>query len=192
MTDLRDVEWSSLPVPKDDGDAKHLLGESLPAVSLPSSDGSDVLLSSLQGLAVLYAYPMTGQPGVALPDGWDAIPGARGCTPQACAFRDHAGELTALGVRHLYGVSTQTPIEQAEAVDRLHLPFALLSDAGLRLQEGLRLPTFTVDGRRMLRRLTIIVEQGVICAVFYPVFPPDRAPDQVIGWLQKRTYGSAA
>lgn len=186
MNDLETVDWSKLPAPEDDNRAAHLAGSPLPSVSLPSTDGTVVAMSSLRGLAVLYAYPMTGQPGVALPEGWDEMPGARGCTPQACAFRDHAAELGALGVKHLYGLSTQSPAEQVEVVNRLHLPFALLSDADFSLQEKLRLPIFEVDGRTLLCRLTMIAEDGVITAVFYPVFPPDQAPKQVIEHLRGR------
>ncbi|MEM9704660.1 MAG: peroxiredoxin [Pseudomonadota bacterium] len=185
MTDLTRVDWSTLPKPQDDGGAAHLYGAPLPDVRLPSTGGDEVAIGALTGLSVLYAYPMTGRPGVPLPDGWDGIPGARGCTPQACAFRDHARELEALGVSALFGLSTQSTAEQKEAADRLHLPFDLLSDHALVLQKALNLPTFTVDGRVLLRRLTIIAENGVIGSVMYPVFPPDRAPEDVIDWLKK-------
>ena len=137
----------------------------------------------LTGRTVLYLYPLTGTPGQALPDGPDELPGARGCTPQACAFRDHQAELTALGAR-VYGVSAQTTTEQREAAERLHLPYLLLSDADFRLVEALRLPTFGLDERRFLKRVTLIAEGGVIRKVFYPVFPPDRNAEDVITWLQ--------
>jgi peroxiredoxin len=132
---------AGLPVPPDDGAARHLAGTRLPAIALPATDGGEVDLARLAGRTVVYIYPRTGRPGVALPDGWDAIPGARGCTPQSCSFRDHFAELKSLGVAHLFGLSTQDTGYQREAVDRLHLPFAILSDAGLRLTGALALPT---------------------------------------------------
>jgi len=135
-----------LPVPQDDGAARHLEGLRLPSLTLAATDGSEVDLAVLSGRTVVYIYPRTGRPGQPLPDGWDAIPGARGCTPQSCSFRDHFAELKALGVSHLYGMSTQDSDYQREAVERLHLPFAILSDAGLRFTGALRLPTFAVDG----------------------------------------------
>jgi len=184
MTNLHDVDWSQLPAPEDDGGADHLTGRTLPSLAVHAPDGTRVDLAALGGLTVLYAYPMTGRPDRPLPDGWDAIPGARGCPPQACAFRDQAAELTALGVTHLFGLSTQPPEEQREAAERLHLPFPLLSDAELRLVAALDLPTMTVDGRTLCKRLTLIVRDGTIVRTFYPVFPPDRAPEQVIAWLQ--------
>ena len=172
-----------LPVPKDDGACDHLLGMTLPGLELPATDGMGVDLSNLTGRTVLYLYPMTGTPGQALPDGWDELPGARGCTPQACAFRDHQAELTALGAR-VCGVSAQTTAEQREAAERLHLPYLLLSDADFRLAEALQLPTFELGGRRFLKRVTLIAEGGVIQKIFYPVFPPDRNAGEVVAWLQ--------
>ena len=184
MTNLLDVDWSKLPVPVDDGGAAHLLGMRLPAIELAATDGRMVDLSDLPGLAVVYAYPMTGRPGVPLPDGWDAIPGARGCTPQSCAFRDHAAELRELGVASLFGLSSQDTAYQAELAARLHLPFAILSDARFRLADALRLPCFEVAGTRLLKRLTMVLSAGRIEKVFYPVFPPDRSAGDVIGWLR--------
>ena len=140
-------------------------------------------LASLAGTTVLYIYPMTGRPGVALPDGWDGIPGARGCTPQSCAFRDHYMELTALGVDHLYGLSTQTTDDQKEASERMHLPFALLSDAQCAFGEAMGLPSFQADGMTLLKRLTLIISEGTVIKTFYPVFPPDRNAAEVIAWL---------
>jgi peroxiredoxin len=137
----------------------------------------------LRGRTVVYAYPRTGRPGQPLPTGWDAIPGARGCTPQSCAFRDHFADLTAHGVAHLFGLSTQDTDYQREAAERLHLPFRLLSDAAFRLTDALRLPTFTVDGMRLIRRLTLVIDDGVIATVLYPVFPPDRSAAAVLDWL---------
>jgi len=186
---LTEVDWSKLPVPEDDGAARHLSGARVPDVSLPRSAGGDVSLAKLAGRTVLFAYPMTGTPvtgtpGVALPDGWDAIPGARGCTPHACAFRDLHAELKAAGAAHVFGVSTQTLAEQRATVERLHLPFPLLSDAGLALANALALPTMQVDAKTMLRRLALIIDDGVIAHVVYPVFPPDRNAGDVLAWLK--------
>jgi peroxiredoxin len=173
-----------LPVPLDDGAARHLTGRALPDLTLPATDGTSVTLSKLRGRTVVYAYPRTGVPGKPLIDGWDAIPGARGCTPQSCAFRDHFAELKALGVVQLYGLSTQDTEYQREAADRLHLPFAILSDAGLEFARALRLPTFTVAGMTLLKRLALVIDDGKIEKVFYPVFPPDRNAEEVIAWLR--------
>ena len=186
MTDLSSVDWSSLPAPRDDGDAQHLVGCSMPSIRLSSTSGALVDLGKLQGTTVIYAYPMTGKPGVPLPDGWDMIPGARGCTPQSCAFRDHFSELKQLGVSNLFGLSTQRNDEQKEAADRLHLPFSLLSDSAFELAEALSLPTFKTAGLRLLKRLTLVVSRNRIEHVFFPVFPPDRAPIDVIDWLKAR------
>jgi peroxiredoxin len=172
-----------LPAPVDDGAARHLVGMPWPDVVLPATDGSSVNLSRGRGRAIVYAYPRTGRPGQALPTGWDAIPGARGCTPQSCGFRDHFAELTGLGVAHLHGLSTQHCDEQREVAQRLHLPFALLSDARLEVQRALNLPTFGVDGMTLLKRLTTVLDNGIITKVFYPVFPPDRSAAEVIAWL---------
>lgn len=186
MSNLEAVEWSSLPAPADDSASAHLPGMRLPSVPLAATKGERVDIAVLSGLTVTYAYPMTGQPSVALPEGWDAIPGARGYTLQACAFRDHAGELRALAVDHLFGLSTQVTAYQEEAARRLHLAFALLSDADLIFANALRLPTMTAGGMTLLKRLTLIVWDGVVRHVFYPVFPPDQAPHQVIDWLTRR------
>ncbi|MEM8629700.1 MAG: peroxiredoxin [Pseudomonadota bacterium] len=176
-------DWSKIPAPVDDGAAAHLPGLTLPSVPLAATDGTTVDLSALEGRTVVYIYPRTGQPGVALPDGWDAIPGARGCTPQSCAFRDHHAELMGLGVQHLFGLSTQTTAYQAEAADRMHLPFPLLSDADLALGDALSLPRFEAAGETLLKRMTLILDAGVIRHAFYPVFPPDRNAEAVIDWL---------
>jgi len=183
MTDLHKVDWSKIPPPPDDGGARHLQGMRLPAVALPATDGRMMDLAAVGGRSVVYAYPMTGRPGVALPEGWDMIPGARGCTPQACAFRDHFAELKRRGVDHVFGLSTQKTADQREAASRLHLPFPLLSDAQLQLTEAVRLPTFTAAGLRLLQRLTMIVEAGCVAHVLYPVFPPDQSAQAVIDWL---------
>jgi peroxiredoxin len=174
----------NLPVPVDDGAAQHLLGLPLPNLSLPSTDGNPVNLAAIGGIAVIYCYPMTGRPGVPLLPGWDEIPGARGCTPQSGAYRDHFGEFVALGAQ-VFGVSTQSTDDQAEAATRLRLPYLLLSDADRRFAAALRLPTFEVEGRTMLKRLTMVAVDGTIRAVFYPVFPPDRDAETVIAWLKE-------
>jgi peroxiredoxin len=174
----------ALPVPQDDGAARHLTGLKLPALPLPATDGSEVDLSQLPGRTVVYIYPRTGEPGKPPPDGWDAIPGARGCTPQSCAFRDHYADLKRLGVKQLYGLSTQTTAYQREAVERLHLPFPILSDADLKLARAIKLPTFSVAGMTLLKRMAWVVENGTIVKVFYPVFPPDKNAEEVIAWLQ--------
>ena len=185
---------ADLPVPEDDGAADHLTGMIVSDVELPSTDGDSVSLARCSGLGVLYVYPMTGRPDAHLPDGWDTIPGARGCTPQSCAFRDHFSELQETGVNWIYGISTQTTDWQAEAVERLHLPFALLSDSRLRLANTMRLPTFTaqVEGQcdRLLKRLTLIVRDIKIVKVFYPVFPPDRNAEDVLVWLRTNSHSS--
>jgi peroxiredoxin len=173
-----------LPVPQDDGAAKHLAGMGLPRLSLAATDGKEVDLSRLKGRTVVYAYPRTGVPGQPLLEGWDAIPGARGCTPQSCGFRDHFAELRKAGADHLFGLSTQDSDYQRELVERLHLPFAILSDAGLKLTKALRLPTFEVEGMTLLKRLTLVIDDGTITHVFYPVFPPDKSAQEVIDWLQ--------
>ena len=171
-----------LPVPTDDGAADHLPGMRLPPVPLISTAGDTVDLAALPGRTVVYCYPMTGRPGSDLPTGWDEIPGARGCTPQSCSFRDHHAELRALGAR-VFGMSTQDTDYQREAAVRLHLPFELLSDAELAFAGALDLPTFEVDGMVLLKRLTLIIEDGRIEKVFYPVFPPDKSAEEVVGWL---------
>ena len=173
-----------IPVPQDDGAARHLAGQRLPDLALPATDGATVNLSKLKGRTVVYIYPRTGVPGVDLPPGWNDIPGARGCTPQSCSFRDHFGELKLLGVAQLYGLSTQDTAYQQEAASRLHLPFAILSDEKLVLTTALKLPTFTVAGMTLLKRMALVIDDGVIVKAFYPVFPPDRNAAEVIAWLQ--------
>lgn len=174
---------ANLPVPVDDGSCRHLPGRVLPEVALAATSGASVFLCHRPGRTVVYAYPMTGRPGVPLPAGWDEIPGARGCTPQSCAFRDHYDDLRSLGVA-VFGLSTQASDYQQEVRDRLHLPFDLLSDANQAFTDALALPTLSVDGRRLLRRFTLVCRDGIIEHVFYPVFPPDRHAAEVITWLQ--------
>ena len=176
---------SGLPVPQDDGAARHLAGLKLPSIKLTGTDGTEVDLAKLAGRTVLYIYPRTGVPGQPLPEGWDGIPGARGCTPQSCSFRDHFAELKRLGITHVYGLSTQDSKYQGEAARRLRLPFAILSDADLKLTAALGLPTFSVAGMTLLKRMVLVIENGVIVKVFYPVFPPDKSAEEVIAWLRR-------
>jgi peroxiredoxin len=175
---------AELPVPSDDGAARHLAGMRLPSVTLAATDGSQVDLSKLAGRVVVYIYPRTGVPGEPPPDGWDAIPGARGCTPQSCSFRDHFAELRQLDVRRLYGLSTQDSAYQREAAERLHLPFPLLSDRDLTLARAMELPTFSAAGMTLLKRMALVIDDGVVRKVFYPVFPPDKNAEEVIAWLR--------
>jgi peroxiredoxin len=174
-----------IPAPQDDGGADHLTGMRLVDVALAATDGTTVQLSKLPGRTVLYVYPRTGVPGVDAPPGWDEIPGARGCTPQSCSFRDHFAELKALGIAHLYGLSTQDSAYQREAVERLHLPFAILSDADLELGRAMKLPTFTTSGMTLFKRMALVIDDGVIVKVFYPVFPPDQNAADLAAWLRK-------
>ena len=174
-----------LPVPVDDGMASHLVGFTVPSQLLPSTNGTLVDLSTLTGRTVVYCYPRTGRPDQELPPGWNLIPGARGCTPQSCAFRDHHRDLQNLNAR-VFGLSTQDTDYQREVVGRLHLPFPLLSDARLEFAAALRLPTFEVESARLLKRLTLIIRDGTVEQVFYPVFPPDANARQVVEWLLAR------
>jgi peroxiredoxin len=173
-----------LPAPQDDGAARHLTGARLPDIALRATDGTQVNLAGLKGRTVVYIYPRTGRPGQALPTGWNGIPGARGCTPQSCSFRDHFAELKRLGVAQLFGLSTQDLDYQREAAERLHLPFAILSDADLKLTRALNLPTFQVDGMTLIKRMAWVIDDGVITHVFYPVFPPDKSAEEVVAFLQ--------
>ncbi len=177
---------ADIPAPKDDGRAKHLPGTRLPDVTLQATDGSRVNLSKLKGRTVLYIYPRTGVPGVDAPAGWDDIPGARGCTPQSCGFRDHFADLKSLGVAHVFGMSTQDTGYQREAAERLHLPFVILSDAELDFASSLHLPLFMTSGMTLLSRMAMVIEDGSIVKVFYPVFPPDKNAEEVIAWLRDR------
>ena len=168
-----------LPAPDHDGAADHLPGTRLPPLALPATDGTDVRLDELPGLSVVFAYPRTGRPGEEPPGGeagWNAIPGARGCTPEACSFRDERARFAERGAR-IFGLSTQDTDYQREAVERLHLPYPILSDEGLEFTRALKLPTFAVEGMTLIRRITLIVRDGVIADVVYPVFPPDRGAE---------------
>ncbi len=182
-----------LPRPVDDGAAQHLVGLPMPKIRLSSTAGRMVDLSTdLPALrTVIYCYPMTGVPGKPLPEGWDLIPGARGCTPQTCGFRDHYRELAALHA-DVFGLSTQPADYQREMADRLHLPFEVLSDAAFEFCNALRLPTFEASGVRLLKRLTLIVKDSRIEHAFYPVFPPNESALEVLRWLNGRGNGEAA
>ncbi|UFZ06189.1 peroxiredoxin [Bradyrhizobium ontarionense] len=183
---LLDVDWSRIPAPTDDGAADHLSGMTIPPIGLRATDDTLVTLSGLPGRSVVFAYPRTGQPGkVALVEDWDMIPGARGCTPHACSFRDLFGELKAAGASHVFGLSTQSNAYQTEMASRLHLPFPVLSDERLDLTNALRLPTMEIAGLVMIKRLAMIVDDARITHVFYPVFPPDKNAGDVLAWLKE-------
>ena len=175
---------AGLPAPVDDGAAAHLQGSLVPDVRLRSTNGPLESLARLgKGRAVVYAYPRTGRPGEPeLTDDWDLIPGARGCTPEACGFRDHYAELNAAGA-NVFGLSTQSTADQKELAARLHLPFPVLSDENLALTQAMRLPTFRAAGETLLRRLTLVIRDGRVEHVWYPVFPPDRHAGDVLQWL---------
>lgn len=194
MTDINKnpmVLPDNLPRPEDDGAADHLVGMRVPGLSLRSTSGEPVDLGKLPRRAIVYAYPMTGVPNVELPKGWNDIPGARGCTPQTLAFQDQEKVISALGA-DVYGLSTQTTGYQKELADRLGLSFPILSDAEFKLTEALRLPTMTVEGKVLLKRLTLVINEGVIEHVFYPVFPPNRAAADVVAWLKDNPLPHAA
>ncbi|MBV8898616.1 MAG: peroxiredoxin [Verrucomicrobia bacterium] len=177
---------ADLPVPVDDGAAQHLWNGRLPDVELVATSGARVNLGGLPGTLVLFCYPRTGRPGEpALVDDWDLIPGARGCTPQVCGFRDLYAELQQAGIRHVFGLSTQTPEYQREAAERLHLPFPLLSDERLELTRALQLPTLQVAGQVLTKRLTLVARAGRILHVFYPVFPPDQSAERTLSWVRE-------
>ncbi len=177
---------AGIPAPQDDGGARHLTGMKLPDIALPATSGAPVNLSKLKGRTVVYVYPRTGVPGIDAPPGWDDIPGARGCTPQSCSFRDHFDDLKRLGATQLFGLSTQDTAYQREAATRLHLPFAILSDERLALTKAMKLPTFTTSGMTLLKRMAWVIDDGKITKVFYPVFPPDKNAGEVVAWLQSR------
>lgn len=182
---LLEVDWSRIPAPSDDGAAAHLEGIRVPAISLLATDDTSVTLSALRGRVVVFAYPRTGEPGkIALVDDWDMIPGARGCTPQTCAFRDLFAELKAAGASRVFGLSTQSNAYQTEMASRLHLPFPVLSDEKLALTHALKLPTMEVAGLTLIKRLALVIDDARITHVFYPVFPPDRNAGDVLDWMK--------
>jgi peroxiredoxin len=182
MTNLSQLP-TDLPIPEDDGSTNHLKGMKLPQISLQATNGKTIHLGDIKGKLVIYCYPMTGQPNVALPHGWDQIPGARGCTPQSCSFRDHYQELQALSAE-VVGLSVQSTEYQKEMADRLHLPFPVVSDAKYQFQKALNLPTFEAAGMTLLKRVTFIANNGVIEAVHYPIFPSDSDPAWVMDYLK--------
>jgi peroxiredoxin len=171
-----------LPRPVDDGACDHLVGKRLPSLALPATSGAAVDLAALPGRLVVYCFPRAGEAKAATPAGWDQIPGARGCTPQSLAFRDHYDKIRALHAE-VFGLSVQAPDAQAEIAHRLKLPFALLSDQGLSFARALGLPTLEAADMTLIRRLTLIVSEGTIEKVFYPVFPPDLNAEEVVVWL---------
>lgn len=173
----------NLPIPLDDGACKHLAGSRIPSIALAASSGHNVDLSMHAGWLVIYFYPMLGRPDGPPLVGWNEIPGARGCTPQTCAFRDHYAELTQLGAE-VFGVSSQTLADQQAAHARLHLPFELLNDSHFSLTQAMGLPTFEYAGVRLIKRLTLIAMDGLIRKIFYPVFPPDENAEAVVAWLR--------
>jgi peroxiredoxin len=176
-----------LPVPPDDGACAHLTGMQVPSIALPSTKGNEVDLSVLPGRTVVYCYPRTGRPDEPALAGWDAIPGARGCTPQSCGFRDHYTEMLDLGINAVFGLSAQDTTYQREVAERLNLPFALLSDEKLAFARALKLPTFEVAGLTLIKRVSLVLHAGTIEHVFYPVFPPDMNAPDIIHWLVERT-----
>lgn len=183
MTNYNELP-TDLPIPQDDGACNHLVGMTLPNVELRATDGAMVNLSHIAGRLVIYCYPMTGQPNVPLPEGWDQIPGARGCTPQSCAFRDHYQELQSLGAK-VFGLSVQSTDYQCEMATRLHLPFQVLSDEQHQFQQALSLPTFMAGGMNLLKRVTLIANQARIEAVHYPIFPSDSDASWVLDYLRQ-------
>jgi peroxiredoxin/DNA-binding transcriptional MerR regulator len=184
MTDYSNLP-AGLPVPEDDGAAAHLPGTKVPQLELQATGGATIRLDALgTGRTVIYVYPLTGRPGTDLPDGWDSIPGARGCTPEACGFRDHYQDLLAAGAVAVFGLSSQDTDYQREVVERLHLPFQMLSDPARNLAAALDLPTFETSGLTLYKRLTMIIRDGLIEHLFYPIFPPNEHADQVLAWLR--------
>ncbi|WOI10124.1 peroxiredoxin [Thalassospira lucentensis] len=168
---------------------ERLTGQILPSFALAATNDQPVDLATLSGRTVVYAYPRTAEPEKPSPAGWDEIPGAKGCTPQSCSFRDHAKELSAVGVDHLFGLSSQTTDYQKEAAERLHLPFALLSDADHRFKESMAMPDFVADDMRLFKRLTMIIDDGRISKVFYPVDAPAEDAENVLRWCRDNTRG---
>jgi len=182
---LLEVDWSQIPAPTDDGAAAHLPGMTIPPVSLMATNDTRVTLSALPGRTIVFAYPRTGEPGkISLVEDWDMIPGARGCTPQTCSFRDLYAELKAAGAAQVFGLSTQSNTYQTEMASRLHLPFPVLSDETLELTGALQLPTMDVAGLTLIKRLALVIDDARITHVFYPVFPPDRNAGDVLAWLK--------
>jgi len=185
QSNLLKPDWSKIPAPELDVSLEHLNNFIIPEIKLLSTSVDEIDLSKLNGLSIIYVYPMTGQPNVALPKGWDEIPGARGCTPQSCSFRDNFLELKKLNIENIFGLSSQTTKYQKEMSERLHLPYPILSDEKLVFANALKLPTFKVDNMNLIKRITLIINNNKIIKYFYPVFPPDQNVNDVIFWLKK-------
>jgi peroxiredoxin len=185
QSNLLKPDWSKIPAPQLDTSLEHLDNFIIPEIKLSSTSGDEIDLSKLIGLTIIYVYPMTGQPNVALPEGWNEIPGARGCTPQSCSFRDNFSELKKLNIKNIFGLSSQTTKYQKEMSERLHLPYPILSDEKLVFANALKLPTFKVDNMSLIKRITLIINNNKIIKYFYPVFPPDQNVNDVIFWLRK-------
>lgn len=185
---------TNLPIPKDDNACAHLTNLTLPSLSLPTTSGAPLPLSSLTSLTLFFIYPRTAAPTETVPDEWNAIPGARGCTPQLCSVRDTLSSLHALGIpaEQIYGLSTQSTDVQKEVVERLHLPYRLLSDEGCEFVDALKLPTFEWEGKRAAKRVTLAIEEGRVVKWWYPVFPPDRGVEDVVAWLKVRESDKGA
>jgi peroxiredoxin len=185
QSNLLKPDWSKIPAPELDVSLEHLNNFIIPEIKLLSTSGDEIDLSKLNGLSIIYVYPMTGQPNIALPKGWDEIPGARGCTPQSCSFRDNFSELKKLNIKYIFGLSSQTTKYQKEMSERLHLPYPILSDEKLLFANALKLPTFKVDNMNLIKRITLITNNNKIIKYFYPVFPPDQNVNDVIFWLKE-------
>jgi peroxiredoxin len=183
---LSSLDWSKMPVPNGDEDLSHLLEYKIKQIVLKSTNNQLVNLSEIKGLSVIYIYPMTGQPNKPLPNDWDNIPGARGCTPQSCSFRDNFSNLKKLNIDNFFGLSTQTTEYQKEMVERLHLPFSVLSDEKLEFAKQLNLPVFEVENMKLIKRITLILNDNMIIKYFYPIFPPDKNVEEVIKFLTNR------
>ena len=183
--DFLNVDWSKIPAPKLDFNLEHLNQLIIPDLKLNSTDDTNVSLSNLKGITVIYVYPMTGVPGKELPEGWDEIPGARGCTPQSCSFRDNFSKLKKLGVNNIFGLSTQSTEYQKELATRLHLPYPILSDEKLEFSKKLKLPMFKVLKMNLLKRITLILKDNKIIKYFYPIFPPTKNIEDVINFFEK-------
>ena len=183
QNNLSAPDWSKIPAPKEDEDLSHLLKYKIKSVLLKSTNNQSIDLSKIKGLSIIYIYPMTGQPNIPLPENWDNIPGARGCTPQSCSFRDNFSILKKLNVNNIFGLSTQTTEYQKEMTERLHLPFPVLSDEKLEFAKQLNLPIFEVENMKLIKRITLILKDNEIIKYFYPIFPPDKNVEQVIQFL---------